>query len=146
MPLWIALVVLAQAGGAALAAHATRLRTGTVTAIALGAAVSLLAGSLAGRPAGFVAIALGYGAMQLCLVVAEARLQHAVRGTARATVTSVAGLASEVLALAVFAAIGLGSRWLSTAVLLAALAGVLADTALLIPRRLPRPPGVRDRD
>ena len=43
------------------------------------------------------------------LVVVETRVQDAVTGTARATVTSVAGFGSEAVAIAVLAASALGS-------------------------------------
>jgi MFS family permease len=50
----------------------------------------------------------------LLLVVVDSRLQERVSGRARATVTSVAALGAEVVALAVFAAWALGgSRWIA---------------------------------
>ncbi|MFC6090295.1 hypothetical protein [Saccharothrix lopnurensis] len=73
-------------------------RTPGVGPVVLGAA------GLVGHPAGLAAVALFYGAHQLVLVSAEARLQERITGDARATVTSVAGLGSEVLSMAVYGA------------------------------------------
>lgn len=50
---------------------------------------------------------LWYGLSQHCRVLADAGIQHQVRGPARATVTSVAGLGSELMAILVFAAVAL---------------------------------------
>ncbi len=65
--------------------------------------------------AGFALIGLGYGIVTNTTVVAEARLQDAIEGSARATVTSVAGLLSELVALAIYAVVALLSVWLSMA-------------------------------
>jgi hypothetical protein len=66
----------------------------------------------------------------LLLVVVDSRLQERVSGRARATVTSVAALGAEVVALAVFAAWALGgSRWIAV--------GTVA-IAVLVPRVLRR--------
>jgi hypothetical protein len=67
------------------------------------------------------AVAAGYALYRLVLVVAETRLQEAITGPARATVTSVAGVGVELAALAVFAGYAVGGL-----VLLAAAVLVLA--------------------
>ncbi len=59
-------------------------------------------GALVWPYVGFVAIAVGYGLLNNTMIVAEARLQQVIAGPARATVTSVYGLATEVVALAVY--------------------------------------------
>jgi hypothetical protein len=56
--------------------------------------------------AGIVAVAAGFGALQLAGVVVGAWLQDAVTGPARATVTSVASLAAELVAVAVYLVYG----------------------------------------
>ena len=66
-------------------------------------------GALSGTAWGFAPIAIGYGVMQLVIVVAEARLQDSITGPARATVTSVSGFFAEVFAVAVYAGFALGS-------------------------------------
>jgi hypothetical protein len=64
-----------------------------------------------------------------------------VDGSARATVTSVAGLGSEVFALAAFAVVGLGSLWWSVAVMVGVLGAPAVATAVLTGRWLPAPAG-----
>ncbi|MFC4021576.1 MFS transporter [Micromonospora sp. GCM10011542] len=59
-------------------------------------AVGLAAGALAGHPVGFVVLAVAFGAAQLATVLADARLQARISGTSRATVTSLAGMATDV--------------------------------------------------
>ena len=76
----------------------------------------------AARPLGFVAVAVGYGALQAAIVVAETDLQHRIQGRARATVTSVSGLLSELGAIGLYAFVALGSARRSTATLIAMLA------------------------
>ncbi|MEU3518056.1 MFS transporter [Streptomyces sp. NPDC006654] len=89
-------------------------------AVLLGAGgAALAAGALTGRPAGFLGIAAFYWVLRLAQIVADARLQHAISGPARATVTSVAGLGAQAVALAVFLTLGLAARWASADVLVA---------------------------
>jgi MFS family permease len=59
-------------------------------------AVGLAAGALVGHPAGFVLLAVAFGAAQLATVLADVRLQARISGTSRATVTSLAGMATDV--------------------------------------------------
>ncbi|WP_432943261.1 MFS transporter [Kribbella sp. CA-253562] len=144
VPLLIAGTVAAQAIGGALAGPAYRLPA-SVFAIGLGATAGLIAwGSLSGTAAGFVPIALGYGVMQLVIVVADARLQDAIEGPARATVTSVSGFFAEVFAVAVYAGFALGAVWLSLPILVAGLTVPVLLTALITPTALPPPPEKED--
>jgi hypothetical protein len=102
------------------------------------AAGSLVAaGAAVGRPGGFVAVAVGYGALQATIVVAETDLQHRIHGAARATVTSVAGLLSELGAIALYAFVALGSSAASTATLIAVLSVVVAVCGLATVRLYP---------
>jgi predicted MFS family arabinose efflux permease len=94
------------------------------------AAVALAAGALSASPAGFVLLALAFGALQALTVVADARLQDAIDGPARATVTSVAGFATEILTVGVFLGYGAGSAALGDAQLFAAFAVVYLAIAL----------------
>jgi len=142
VPLLIAGTVAAQAIGGALAGPAYRMR-GSFLGAGLGLAAGLLAwGSLSGAAQGFVPIAVGYGVMQLVIIVAEARLQDSIQGPARATVTSVSGLFAEVFAVAVYAGFALGSVWFSLPMLVAGLTVPLLLTALITPFTLP-PPGIQ---
>ena len=123
-PLAVLGIPLAGAAGAALGGAAGRLPPGRL-ALVFGIAVLALGGAgLAGHPAGLVAVAVFYGLYRMVLVVAEARLQEEIEGPARATVTSVAELGSELVAFAVYAAWALG-QVVSVAALGLAIAAVL---------------------
>lgn len=100
VPLLVAVTAVGQLAGSASAGWPARGRTvGVATAAG---ALTIIAGALSGSPWGLLLVAAGYGAWQHCAVVADARLQAAVRGPARATVTSVAGLGSELTAIALY--------------------------------------------
>jgi len=128
VPLLVALTVAAQAVGAALAPRLPMHRLGPVL---VGAGLLVAAGAAAGRPLGFVAVAVGYGALQAAIVVAETDLQHRIEGRARATVTSVSGLLSELGAIGLYAFVALGSAAASTATLIAILSIVVAVGGLV---------------
>ena len=134
IPLLIAVTVAAQAVGALAAPRVPRRAVAPSVATA-GAAIAI--GALSGTPLGFAAIALGYGLLQMSIVVAQTRLQDAIDTSARATVTSVAGVLGEVSSLAVFVGFALGSRVGGLPVLVAALALVLITSAVLVRRWLP---------
>ncbi|MFD0199857.1 MULTISPECIES: MFS transporter [Saccharothrix] len=103
VPLATLAIPLAGAAGAALGG--TRLPLGVL----LGASAVLLGVlGVVAHPAGLAGVAVFYGVYRLVWVSAEARLQARITGDARATVTSVAGLASEVFAFAVYGAWVLG--------------------------------------
>jgi MFS family permease len=136
VPLLGLMVYGAMAGGGALAGRASRLSRGGVALALLGAAVALGAGALVRAPAGFVLIALGFCAFQAVTVVVDARLQDAIAGRARATVTSLAGLLTEVLVVAVFAAYAAGSLLADHATLFALAAAGYVVVAVLAYRLL----------
>ncbi|MFC4376605.1 MFS transporter [Nocardia halotolerans] len=124
-------------------------RTETVPAKALAAALFVagllfIAGALAvgaASPlllwAGFIGIAIAYGIDFNAEVVAGARLQDAIDGPARATVTSVSGLLAEVVALAVFGFVAAATLWLSMSTTIALLGAVLLLAGALTPSWLP---------
>jgi hypothetical protein len=139
IPLLIAGTVAAQAIGGALAGPAYKLPAATF-AVGLAATAALIAtGALSGTAWGFLPIALGYGLMQLVIVVSESRLQDAITGPARATVTSVSGLFAEVFAIAVYGGFALGSMWFTMSVLIAGLTIPVLLTAFVVPFALPVP-------
>lgn len=142
IPLLIAGTVAAQAIGGALAGPAYRLPAATFAIGLAGTAVLIAAGSLSRSAWGFLPIAVGYGLMQLVIVVSESRLQDAITGPARATVTSVSGLFAEIFAVAVYAGFALGSVWFPLSILVAALTIPVVLTALVVPFALPPPGGV----
>ncbi|WSV87282.1 hypothetical protein OHA42_05615 [Nocardia sp. NBC_01009] len=87
---------------------------------------------------GFTAIGVSYGILYNASIVAGARLQDAIEGPARATVTSVCGLASEVVALAVFGFAAAATAWLSMPATVALLGATILPIALVTPSWLPR--------
>ncbi|WP_157554232.1 MFS transporter [Nocardia crassostreae] len=92
---------------------------------------------------GFSAIGAAYGINYNANVLADARLQDAIEGPARATVTSVSGLFTEVFALVVFAFVGLASLWLPIPAVVTLLGIPLLATAALVPAWLPPHPADR---
>ena len=139
IPLLIAGTVAAQAIGGALAGPAYKLPAATFAVGLAATAVLIAAGSLSRSVWGFLPIALGYGVMQLVIVIAEARLQDSIAGPARATVTSVSGFFAEVFAVAVYAGFAVGSIWFTMSILVAALTIPVVLTALVVPFALPAP-------
>ncbi|MET7818839.1 MFS transporter [Micromonospora zamorensis] len=100
--------------------------------------VGLAGGALTGRPAGFVLLALGFGAGQLATVLADARLQARITGNSRATVTSLAGMATDLLIIGTYAGYGLLATVVGNAVAFAATAGpYLVLGLVLLTRRRP---------
>jgi predicted MFS family arabinose efflux permease len=130
----LAVVGVAEAGCTALAGRCARLASRALGALLAGAALAVAAGALLPVGPGFVMIAAGYGVLQMLLVVVETRVQDAVTGEARATVTSVAGFGSEAVAIAVLVAVGVGTVWVALPVVIAALAGPLLGVAVLLTR------------
>lgn len=142
IPLLLAVSVAAEAVGHALAGRAARLRSRPLALLVVAAAVLLGTGAISGHWSGFGPIALGYGTLALLITVTEVRLQDAIDGPARATITSVAGLLAEAGAVTIYLVVAVGTAWTSIAVLLAVLCGPLLVVAALLPRWLPAP--VRD--
>jgi hypothetical protein len=86
-----------------------------------------------------VGIAVGYGLLGNAMVVAEARLQQVISGPARATVTSVYGLATEVVAISVYASFAAAAGLLPVSHLVALLGVPIVAVAWWIARRMPSP-------
>jgi hypothetical protein len=121
VPILMAIVTAGQVVGTALAGRAERLSKRALAALVTVAGVTIAGGALAGHPTGIVAVAVGYGITHNVTVVSEARLQSAITGPARATVTSTTGFGAEVFAIACYAAVGVGAPWWSIGVLVAVL-------------------------
>ncbi|TWF77330.1 MFS transporter [Pseudonocardia hierapolitana] len=125
VPLAAVPIVLGGTAGAALGGVAARLPA-WLLGVVLGAAMVLLgAAGLGGHPAGVVAVAAFYGGYRALLVVLDARLQERIASATRATVTSVAGLGTELATFGVYAAWAVGG------------APLLAAGGLLIAMALP---------
>ncbi|MEU5907010.1 MFS transporter [Micromonospora sp. NPDC047527] len=97
--------------------------------------VTLAGGALTGHPAGFVLLAVAFGAAQLATVLADARLQASITGSSRATVTSLAGMATDVLIIVTYAGYGLVATAAGNAVAFAVVAGAYLVMALVLVRR-----------
>ncbi|GLZ59400.1 MFS transporter [Micromonospora sp. NBRC 107095] len=94
--------------------------------------VALAGGALLRHQAGFVLIAVAFGAAQLATVLADARLQARITGTSRATVTSLAGMATDVLIIVTYAVYGLLATAAGNAVAFALTAGAYLVVALVL--------------
>ncbi|QFZ20027.1 MFS transporter [Saccharothrix syringae] len=139
VPLVVILAVVGKAAGGWLAGRLALLRP-AVLALALGVAAVLLAvGAVSGHPLGVVPVAVGLGVVQLSIVLAQARLQDVISGTARATVTSVAGLGTDAVAVAFYVFYAVGSGWFGVTALFAGFALVPLLVAGVMPRWLPAP-------
>ncbi|MFG2246311.1 MFS transporter [Spirillospora sp. NPDC048823] len=114
VPLLVMVVTVGDAVGGWLAGRGVRW---LAPVLAVGA-VCLAAGSLGGRPGGLVLVAVAFGVFRWAMAAADARLQERIGDGARATVTSVAGLGSETVAVLMFASWALGSRWGDAGVLM----------------------------
>ncbi len=135
VPLLALLVTAAMALGGMLAGRASALSAHGFALALAGAALALALGSLSLVPTGFILVAVAFAAFQALTVVADARLQDAIEGPARSTVTSVAGLLTEVAVLAVFAAYAAGSAFAGHATLFAAAAAAYVIVAAALARR-----------
>lgn len=146
---WLLLVIWAGAtAGSLLAGAAARLTTTGFAALLTGSALALAVGAAAGTPVALVLVALAFGGFQLATVLADARLQERIEDTGRATLTSVAGLGTELGTLATFGAYAVAATatghgtafalsavpYLLTALLLATAARTTAAAARARPR------------
>ncbi|MFE9657175.1 MFS transporter [Micromonospora sp. NPDC006431] len=106
VPLLLVLVWAGTTLGGLLTPVGERLTTRGYAALLVVAAVALAAGALVRHPAGFVLIGAAFGAFQLATVLADVRLQSRITGPSRATVTSAAGMATDLSIIAVYAGYG----------------------------------------
>ncbi|WP_432250646.1 transporter [Streptomyces sanyensis] len=156
MPLLVLLVWTGVTAGSLLVGPARRLGPRALGALLAAGALATAAGALWGRPAGFVGVAAGFLVFQLVDVVADARLQAAVSGPGRATITSLAGLGKEAATLGVFGAYAALSSQVDHGPVFALLVVPYLLVALVLgarprgaggapvpPARTGRPPGAR---
>lgn len=102
VPLFELLIWSGVAAGGLFAGRAERLGRTGFAALLVGSAAALIAGALIRHPAGIVLVAVAFGGFQLATVLADVRLQHSITGPARATVTSLAGMTTDVGTIAVY--------------------------------------------
>ena len=126
VPVAILVIPLAGAIGAAASGLADRLDSRSLATILVLAVLLLGGAAVLHQPIGLLGVAVFYGLYQLVLVAADARLQHRITGSARATVTSVASLGTEI------AAVGLYLGWAAGGLGLIVVAGLLL--ALMLPK------------
>ena len=126
--------------GSLLVGPGERLADRTVAALVAAAAAALAAGALSGVPAGFVLLGAAFGAFQLADVLADVRLQSAITGRSRATITSLTGLGTNIASLLGFGAYAALSPFVSHGAVFALLAlPYLAVAAALGRSRRPAP-------
>ncbi|GGM46813.1 MFS transporter [Micromonospora sonchi] len=107
VPLLLLLVALGQVAGGLLAPLGQRLGAGGYALLLAGSAVALAGGALLRQWAGFLLLAAAFCGFQLGSVLADTRLQERIDSGTRATVTSLAGLATELTVIAAYAGYGL---------------------------------------
>ncbi|MEU5401502.1 MFS transporter [Streptomyces sp. NPDC005963] len=107
---WFVLVVwIGVTLGGLLSERAERLPNRALGGLLALAAVLLAVGALTGSLWGFIALAIAFLVFQLADVVADARLQGAITGPSRATVTSLAGWGTSLTTLVVYGVYGTAS-------------------------------------
>jgi MFS family permease len=124
VPLALVGIPLVGAAGAALGGTAGRLRPASLGLLLGTAAAVFGAACLLHRPFGLVGVAFAYGLYHVVLVAAEAHLQDRIDGPARATVTSVASLGTDLAAVVLYGA------WATGRPALVAVAAVAPAVAL----------------
>ncbi|GAA2646022.1 MFS transporter [Nonomuraea recticatena] len=110
VPLLVLLVWVGATSGGLLATYGSRMRARGFAAVLAVGGLALSLGAITGHPAGFAGIAVAFAMFQLGGVLADARLQERITGPSRATVTSLAGLVTDlctILALLVYGAASL---------------------------------------
>ncbi|MFI7307332.1 MFS transporter [Micromonospora aurantiaca] len=107
VPLLLLLLWAGMTVGGLLAPLGERLSHRGYAGLLVFAAAATAAGALLRHPAGFVLLAAAFAAFQLATVLADVRLQARITGSARATVTSLAGMATDLTIVAFYAGYGL---------------------------------------
>lgn len=145
VPLLLLLVWAGTTVGGLLAPAGERLTDRGFAALLAGAALALAAGALLRHPAGFVLVGVAFAAFQLATVLADVRLQARISGPDRATVTSAAGMATDLTIVAVYAGYGVvaGAAGNAVAFAVAVLPYLLLAGRLAIGR--PASPGLPNR-
>lgn len=142
--LLVGITSVGEAIGTGLAGRTAGMANRTMATLLVLAAALFAAGSALGGLLGFVGLAVASGIHNNLIIVNEARLQDTIEGPARATVTSVSGLLTEVVAIGTFVVYAAGSTAYSVATLVGLMGLPLAAVALLVPRWTPPPVDPRD--
>ncbi|SCG37477.1 MFS transporter [Micromonospora humi] len=107
VPLLLLLLWGGMTVGGLLAPWGERLSHRGYAGLLVVAAAAMAGGALLRHPAGFLLLALAFAAFQLATVLADVRLQARITGEARATVTSLAGMATDLTTVAFYGGYGL---------------------------------------
>ncbi|QDI73518.1 MFS transporter [Streptomyces calvus] len=102
VPYLLLLIWAGATAGSLLAGEGERLDTTGLAALLAGAGLALAVGAAGGTPAGLLLVALAFGGFQAATVLADARLQRRIDNGGRATLTSVAGLGTELATVSVY--------------------------------------------
>lgn len=133
-------VSLLEAAGTWSASRVARLTGLPHAVVVAGSGLLLAAGAWWTGPLSYGAIAAGYALATASYVSGDIRLQHAIRGDARATTTSVAGLVAELGFLVTLALIGLATLRFDLAPVAAVVALVVTVPAAVAAHRAPAAP------
>ncbi|MFF5114540.1 MFS transporter [Streptosporangium sp. NPDC000509] len=132
VPLLVLLVSVGVAAGGVLAAAGRSFTDREFAALLAFGALALGAGAFSGVAVGFVALAVAFCVFQMATVLADVRLQESITGPARATVTSLAGLGTELGAVLAYGAYAAASALVGHAAIFTAAAVPYAVLALLL--------------
>lgn len=102
VPYLLLLIWAGATAGSLLAGPWERLGTAGLAAVLAASAVAMALGAAARTPAALGLLALAFGGFQLATVLADVRLQQRIDDTRRATLTSVAGLGSDLATVAAY--------------------------------------------
>ena len=102
VPYLLLLIWAGATAGGLLAGPWERLGAAGLAAVLAAAALAMALGAAAGTPAALGLLALAFGGFQLATVLADVRLQQRIDDTRRATLTSVAGLGSDLATVAAY--------------------------------------------
>ncbi|MEG8280811.1 MFS transporter [Streptomyces sp. AHA2] len=134
VPWLIMLIWAGVTAGSLLTGPAERLGRAGLAALLAGGALALAVGAAARSLAGIALVAVAFAAFQLAEVLADVRLQHRIAESCRATVTSVAGLGTELATIATFGGYALLGTELAHGTVFAVLAISYLVTALALVR------------
>ncbi|MFF8845758.1 MFS transporter [Streptomyces sp. NPDC015127] len=104
VPLLVLVVWVGVTLGSLLVTAGERLSARALGTLVAAAACALAAGALSGTPSGFALVGAAFLVFQLADVLADVRLQAAITGPSRATVTSLSGLGTGLTSLLAYGA------------------------------------------
>ncbi|MEU3789981.1 MFS transporter [Streptomyces fructofermentans] len=102
VPLWLLLIWAGATAGGLLAGVGRRLGDRGFAWLLAASAVSLAVGAAVRSPAGVALVAVAFCGFQLASVLADVRLQERIGGSGRATLTSVAGVGTDLATVGVY--------------------------------------------